>query len=61
VAGKRNVIPTFGDLATGDLNNAYDNKSEARHMGTLLILDILAVHLRVQLTDQDVALRIHVA
>jgi hypothetical protein len=29
-------------------------------MGTLLILNILAVHLRVQLAYQDVALRIHV-
>jgi hypothetical protein len=30
-------------------------------MGTLLVLDILAVHLRFQLAYQDVALRIHVA
>ena len=53
---KEPAMPTFRDLATSDMNNAYDNKSKPRHMGTLLILNILAVHLRVQLTYQDVAL-----
>ena len=60
MAEERKAVPTFRDPATGNMDNAYDNKSKARHMGTLLILDILAVHLRVQFAYQHVALSIHV-
>ena len=38
---------TFGHFATSKMNSANDSESKARQMGSALVLDILAVHLRV--------------
>lgn len=42
------------------MNNAEDNESKAGQMAGLLILDVLAVHLGVQLTDQNIGLRVEI-